>query len=91
MILLDDILLAPFKGLLWVFKEIHQRAQDEVKAQKDQLQSQLSDLYMQLDAGRISEQEFDARQKGILDELQRTERLEAETEGRARAEHQEQR
>ncbi len=81
MLLVDDILLVPFKGVFWIFKEIHRRARDEVKAQKEQLQSQLSDLYMEVDTGRLSDEVFEAKQKEILDQLERIKKLEAEGEG----------
>ena len=29
MFLIDDVLLSPIKGILWVFREIHDAAQEE--------------------------------------------------------------
>lgn len=71
MLIIDDILLAPFKGLLWTFRKIQAAAQNEIDAQRTRIRSDLSELYMQLDTGRISEEEFDAQEKQLLDRLDR--------------------
>jgi len=85
MFIIDDLLLAPFKGVLWVFRKVHQAAQEEIEGQSERLKSELSDLYMQLDTGRISEQEFDAREKEILDKLDKIKKVQAEEAARAAA------
>ena len=69
MFLVDDILLAPFHGLLWIFDEIHQAAQQEMAEEADAVTAQLSDLYLMLENGRLSEEEFDVQEKRLLDRL----------------------
>lgn len=69
MLILDDLLLAPFKGLLWTFRKIQQAAEDELESQRTRTRSELSELYMLLETGRITEQEFDQREKTLLDRL----------------------
>lgn len=69
MFLVDDILLAPFHSLLWIFDEIHQAAQQEMAEEADALTAQLSDLYLMLENGRLSEEEFDVQEKRLLDRL----------------------
>ena len=69
MLILDDILLAPFRGIFWVFRKIHEAAKEELEGQKQQITSSLSELYMELDTGKITEQEFDAREKALLGRL----------------------
>jgi hypothetical protein len=68
-LIIDDILLAPFRGLFWVFRKIHEAAQEELEGRKQRITSSLSELYMELDTGKIDEQEFDAREKRLLQQL----------------------
>ena len=77
MFLIDDLLLSPFKGLLWIFKEVHEAARQEVENETEELKSALAELYMQLDTGQISEEEFTEEEARLLDRL---DALEEETE-----------
>lgn len=69
MFLIDDLLLSPAKGLLWVFQEIHDAAQQELAGESEAITAALSELYMKLETGQISETEFDAHEKTLLDRL----------------------
>ena len=69
MFLIDDLLLAPFKGMLWIFKEIHEAAEQELAGEGDAIKAELTELYMLLETGQISEAEFDASEKRLLDRL----------------------
>jgi hypothetical protein len=69
MLLVDDILCAPFTSLLWVFREIDKLAREELAGESQSIAEQLRLLYMQLETGRITEQEFDAEEKILLDRL----------------------
>ncbi len=69
MILVDDILLAPFRGLLWIFEEIHRAAQEEMVSDAESITAELSTLYMRLETGKITEQEFAEQEKVLLDRL----------------------
>ena len=71
MFLIDDILLSPAKGLLWVFREIHDAAQQELAGESETITAALSELYMRLETGQITEAEFDAQEKTLLDRLDR--------------------
>lgn len=77
MFLIDDLLLSPFKGLLWIFREVQEAAENEMAEEKKSLKNRLSELYMELGAGKIGEEEFEAEEKRILDRL---EALEGEEE-----------
>jgi Gas vesicle protein G len=68
-ILVDDILLAPFHGLLWIFAEIHRAAQEEMVGDAESITAELSTLYMRLETGKITEQEFAEQEKVLLDRL----------------------
>jgi uncharacterized protein involved in exopolysaccharide biosynthesis len=80
MLLVDDLIAAPFKGLFWVFKKIHRAAVDELEQRRQETRGELTELYMQLETGRISEREFDAREKELLDRLEQVQEQERQIE-----------
>jgi hypothetical protein len=67
--LIDNILLAPARGLLRVFREIHEAAQQEYANEAEAIREQLAALYRMLEAGQIAEQDFDAAEGPLLDRL----------------------
>jgi predicted RNA-binding protein associated with RNAse of E/G family len=69
MFVADDILLFPVRSILWIFRELYNAAQEEVVNESETLTNQLSELYMALETGRITEEEFDRQEKEILDRL----------------------
>ena len=69
MFLIDDVLLFPVRSLLWVFKEIHHAVEAEQANEADAITSKLSELYMMLETGQMTEAEFDAAEKTLLDRL----------------------
>ena len=70
MLLVDDLLLAPARGLLWVFEKIHDAAQEEIAGEADAVTTELRELYMMLETGRITEAEFGDRERTLLDRLE---------------------
>ena len=71
MLLVDDILLAPIKSLLWIFKEVYNAAQQEQVSAAEQITEALRQLYMALETGQITEEQFDQQEKILLDRLDR--------------------
>ncbi len=69
MFLVDDILLAPARGLFWIFKEIHHAVEEEQANEAEAITTKLSELYMMLETGQMTEAEFDAAEKALLDRL----------------------
>lgn len=69
MFLIDDILLAPARGLFWIFKEIHNAVEAEQANEAEAITTRLSELYMMLETGQMTEAEFDAAEKTLLDRL----------------------
>ncbi len=69
MLVVDDILLSPVKGLIWVFKEMLNAAQQEIAGEAETITTRLSELYMMLETGSITEEEFDAQEMILLDRL----------------------
>lgn len=81
MLILDNLLLSP---LLWIFKEINESVQKEKAGEAEAVTRALSELYMKLDTGAITEEEFEAIESQLLDRLdairEQSEGLEEEDE-----------
>jgi hypothetical protein len=52
-----------------MFREIHNAAQQELATETEAISAELSELYMMLETGRITEAEFNVREKELLDRL----------------------
>jgi hypothetical protein len=70
MLVIDDILLAPVNGILWVFGEISKVAHEQLADESKSITESLRQLYMELETGRILEEEFDTRERLLLDRLE---------------------
>jgi hypothetical protein len=68
-LLIDDILFFPAKSLFWIFREIYNATQQEITNEAEAITSQLSELYMMLETGKITDAEFDEKEKVLLDRL----------------------
>ncbi len=77
MFLVDNLLMSPVHGILWVFREIHDAAKQELAGEGEAITAALSELYLQLETGQITEAEFDTREKILLDRLDRLQAAEA--------------
>ena len=84
MFLIDDILLSPARGLLAIFRELHNAVEQEFTNEAEAIRAELSELYMMLETGQITEEEFDRQEKEFLDRLD-----EFETRGGESAEEEE--
>ena len=71
MVLLDDLLKLPISSVLWIFREIHHAAQEELANESESITTELSQLYMRLETGKISEEEFAAGERTLLERLDR--------------------
>jgi len=71
--ILDDILLFPARGVGWIVNQVRQAATHEFENEADAVRNELRELYMMLEAGRISEQEFNAQEGPLLERLDRIE------------------
>ena len=56
MLLVDDILFSPVKGINWIFKKIHELAEEELSGEADRIRDTLTELYMLLETGEITEE-----------------------------------
>jgi hypothetical protein len=70
MFLLDDILLAPIKGLATVCQKVHEAAQEDLENREKAILADLAELHRQLEACRIGDNEFNVRECALLDRLE---------------------
>ena len=67
--LLDDILLAPLKGIIWVAEKIQESAEKEL-LDAEQVKRDLTELYMRLETGQITEEEFTTQEDELVERLE---------------------
>ncbi len=80
MFLIDDILLAPLRGVHFVASSIHDAVREEIESERQALRNELNDLYMAVETGEISEDAFDAREEEVLDRLDELDELEEQVQ-----------
>lgn len=69
MIIIDSILAAPARGLMFILEKIDEAARKESEAEERAIMAELSALHGALENGTISEAEFDLREQKLLDRL----------------------
>jgi hypothetical protein len=68
-LIIDDILLFPVRSIFWLFREISSAVDQELTSRADDIMAELSELYMMLETRQITEDEFEEREKELLDRL----------------------
>lgn len=71
MLILDDILLSPLNGFVWVAKKLYEAAEQELASEEQGITRELNEIYMMLETNQMSDQEFDLREAVLLDDLER--------------------
>ena len=69
MFIIDDILLSPIKGFLYIFKEIEKIAKEEMEDTSEKLKKELLEAQMLFETDQISEKEYSKREKNVLERL----------------------
>lgn len=69
MFLVDDLLTAPGHAVYFLIKELARKAQEEW-LDDDSVKKELQEIYALLESGRISEEEFEAREVRLVERLQ---------------------
>jgi len=77
MLIIDKLLLSPIYATVWAARQIQNTIQQEREAEPAQITAELSELYMRLEAGQISEGEFAANETELLDRLDQLQAQEA--------------
>ena len=70
MFLLDDILLAPMKGLAMVCRKVEEAARQDMENQEKGAMSALGELHRRLETGQIDEKDFDLEEARLLDKIE---------------------
>ena len=78
MFLLDDILLAPVHGVMWLGGKLNEVIQHEAN-DEGKLKENLLELQSKLDLGEISEDEYRRQETALLERL---EAIQDENEGK---------
>ncbi len=68
MLLIDDILLLPYKGLVGIFEKIHEMAKKEVSDEKYTLEK-LMELQLRYELEEISEEEYNREEAKLQEKL----------------------
>lgn len=67
--LIDDILLAPARGFLWLCRELQAAAEQAQAQDREGVMRRLQSLHMRLETGDITEAQFDEMERELLDQL----------------------
>ena len=70
MFLLDDILLAPMKGLAAVCRKVEEAARQDLEMQGKGAMSALGELHRRLESGQIDQSDFAAEEARLLDQIE---------------------
>ena len=68
MLLIDDIFLAPLKGLIWLGKKINEVAEREI-SDEGRIKEKLMELQLCFELDEISEKEYKKQEKELLERL----------------------
>jgi len=68
MFLIDSILLAPLKGVVWLGEKLNEMAKKEL-SDTGLIKEELMRLQLQFELDEISQAEFDRKEKELLDRL----------------------
>ncbi|MDO9577716.1 MAG: gas vesicle protein GvpG [Candidatus Cloacimonadales bacterium] len=68
MFLIDDILLAPVKGVIWLGKMVNEAVEKET-SDEGVIKEKLMELQLQFELDEISEEEYNKKEKEILERL----------------------
>lgn len=69
MFILDDILMAPIKGVVFIAQKVHEIAEGEMTDDETKLKQELQELQMRFEMDEIVEEEYDRRERAILERL----------------------
>jgi len=68
MFIIDSILLAPLKGVVWLGQKLNEIAQNELN-DDGRIKEELMQLQLRFEMDEISEQEYDEKERELLERL----------------------
>ena len=74
MFIIDDILLAPLKGVIWIGKKINEVAEKEF-SDEGRIKEKFMELQLKFEMDEISEEEYKKGEKELLERLEEIKKL----------------
>ncbi|MEW6087321.1 MAG: gas vesicle protein GvpG [bacterium] len=68
MFIIDDILLAPLKGIIWIGEKINNVIEKE-QSDEGLIKEKLMELQLRFELDEISEKEYEEKEKELLEQL----------------------
>ncbi|MBI3814742.1 MAG: gas vesicle protein GvpG [Nitrospinae bacterium] len=68
MLLIDDLLLLPFKGFIGIFREIHEMVEHEL-SDEDYIRDNIMELQLRFELDEITEKEYTEQEKELMAQL----------------------
>ena len=68
--MLGSLIFAPFHGLVFIFREIAKAVDNDRDAQREQVMASLRELHQRIEAGALTEAEFQRQETALLDRLE---------------------
>ena len=70
MLLIDDLFITlPIRGFLAIVHQVANAVEQELNSEEDAIKAKLRELYMQVETGQISEEDFAEKESVLLDRL----------------------
>ncbi|MBU4369831.1 gas vesicle protein GvpG [Candidatus Parcubacteria bacterium] len=69
MFIVDDILLAPIKGFVYLAKKVQELADEELEDTEEKIKTELLGLQMLFETDQISEEEYQKKEEDVLERL----------------------
>ncbi|MEL7146720.1 MAG: gas vesicle protein GvpG [Bacteroidota bacterium] len=73
MFIIDDIIMAPIKGIYSLVRVIHDQMEEELY-DPDKIQQELMQLQLQFEMDQIDEETYDAQEEALLERLSESKR-----------------
>lgn len=70
MFFVDDLVMSPFKGFLFIAREVAKAVEQEAEQERTEVMSQLALLHSKVEKGEITDDEFDELETKLLDRLE---------------------
>ena len=74
MFFVDDLVMSPFKGFLFLAREVAKAVEQEAEQERAEVMSQLSLLHARIEKGEITDDEFEEMETELLDRLEQLDR-----------------
>ena len=70
MFFVDDLVMSPFKGFLFIAREVAKAVEQEKEQERAEVMSQLALLHSRVEKKEITDDEFDELETELLDRLE---------------------